>query len=187
MSGEPNSLLRGGQGLMAVGFLAGAFFIVQYPDNIDWTPYAGSFVVAVAGAILIHRGRAQSGTATEKIDSDMDMIEASLTELVAQVEAMNREFDESDPFAYSQQIDDVCMEPINRFVEAREALIHRFDLSVYATVMDQFALGERALNRAWCASADGYVDELQRCLQKAETQLKGALATIRAQSLVLVS
>jgi hypothetical protein len=66
------------------------------------------------------------------------------------------------------------MDDINDFVEAREAIIARYGLAKYAEMMDNFALGERALNRAWCASADGYIDELHICLERAEVRLRAA-------------
>jgi hypothetical protein len=34
--------------------------------------------------------------------------------------------------------------------------------------MTEFAAGERAVNRSWSAAADGYVDEVAVCLEKAE-------------------
>ena len=120
----------------------------------------------------------KSGAAADKVASDMSTIEASLTLLVERVRKMNADKAEADVFSFSKRIDDECMDVINDFVEAREALIHRHGLTRYAAVMDHFALGERALNRCWCASADGYVDEVAICLERAETQLTAALGAV---------
>jgi hypothetical protein len=55
-----------------------------------------------------------------------------------------------------------------RFVDARTAIGHVYGLQEYADVMSYFASAERALNRAWSASTDGYVNEVNSSLQKAK-------------------
>ncbi len=94
---------------------------------------------------------------------------------------MNAEREQVGVFGFCQRIDDDCMEPINDFVEAREAIIHQRGLATYAKLMDNFALGERALNRAWCAAADGYIDELYSCLERAQLSMTAALGVVAEQ------
>ena len=42
----------------------------------------------------------------------------------------------------------------------------QFGLAAFADVMTAFASGERSINRAWSASADGYFDEAESCLER---------------------
>jgi hypothetical protein len=44
--------------------------------------------------------------------------------------------------------------------------------------MSHFAAGERYLNRVWSASADGYIDEVNTYLDKAQEQFVEALAQV---------
>jgi hypothetical protein len=66
------------------------------------------------------------------------------------------------------------MTDINSFVEARESMIPRLGMQNYADIMSPFATGERLLNRAWSASADGYVDEVRDCIHGAREELRRA-------------
>jgi hypothetical protein len=45
--------------------------------------------------------------------------------------------------------------------------------------MSCFAAGERYLNRVWSASADGYVDEVNAYLDKAQAQFAESLDKVR--------
>lgn len=54
------------------------------------------------------------------------------------------------------------------FVDAaRSVLTARGGIRLYATVIERFATGERRLNRAWSAAADGYIEEARRCVEEA--------------------
>jgi hypothetical protein len=161
--------------LMSIGFLWGAFLIVKHPGMVEWGPYGMAFVITSLGAGLIRYAKRQTGGGEEKVTGDIDTIERSLGKLVASVRQMNEDKETADPFSFCTRIDEECMEDINDFVEARQALIVRHGLAHYAAVMDSFALGERAINRTWCASADGYIDEVKRCLQLALAHWETAL------------
>jgi len=67
------------------------------------------------------------------------------------------------------------------FVNSRESMIPVYGLQEYADVMNDFAGGERYVNRAWSASADGYVDETWHCVEVARGRL--ARARDRLESL----
>ena len=54
------------------------------------------------------------------------------------------------------------------------ALIQRFGLTVFADVMTQFSSAERFVNRAWSASADGYMNEASSCIRQAKVYLEQA-------------
>jgi len=172
-----------GFALMSLGFLGGAFFMVQFPTSVPWTSFAIPTFVCAVGSAMMRMAQKSAGSEEGKVTQDLSTIERSLGELVDRVKAMNTDKDapDVDVFSFSPRIDDECMELINEFVEAREAIIYRHGLPTYAAMMDAFALGERSLNRCWCASADGYIDEVKRCLERAETNLVKALGVVRSQ------
>jgi hypothetical protein len=55
-----------------------------------------------------------------------------------------------------------------------------YGLDAYGEVMGLFASAERYLNRTWSASADGYVDEVDSALQKAQEQFIATLARLQS-------
>ena len=61
-----------------------------------------------------------------------------------------------------------------------ECIAHSYGLAAYADVMSCFAAGERYLNRAWCASADGYIDEIHQYIDKAREQFASSLDKVLA-------
>ena len=80
----------------------------------------------------------------------------------------------AEPGDVTAYIDDNLVELFADFGDARNALIQQFGLSGFADVMTQFASGERFVNRAWSASADGYMDEASASLERAESHLQRA-------------
>jgi hypothetical protein len=177
------SMKKIGFALMSLGFLAGALFLVRHPGYVEWLPYGVSFAVTAVGATLLRLSQTRESGETEKVSADMATIQTSLGSLVDKVKQLNADDRSGDKlFDVCKRIDAECMDPINDFVEAREAMIAKHGLTTYAEMMDSFALGERALNRAWCASADGYIDEVNRCLDRAEKHLGKALAVVRGTS-----
>jgi hypothetical protein len=171
---EKRTMKRVGFALMAVGFLFAAFFVVSQIQHVSLAHYLPAFIATALGAALLRLSQRVTSGEQGRITKDLDTINQSLTELVDHVTQLNSARDTIDVFDFPARIDSDCMENINDFVEAREAMIHRYGLDTYAGLMDCFALGERALNRAWCAAADGYVDELYRCLDRAERYFKQA-------------
>lgn len=167
-----------GFALMAGGFLWGAYLIVSRLDYVDWYFYAPAFLLTALGSFMLRFSRGRAGAEADKVAADISIVDTSLKNLLDKVSAMNADVASADVYGFSKRIDDECMDPINDFVEAREALIHRYGLSEYAAVMDRFALGERSLNRAWCASADGYIDEVTDCLARAEAHFEAAHAVV---------
>ncbi len=86
--------------------------------------------------------------------------------------------DQFDVFEVHQIIDSKLMDDINNFVAARETLIHTFSMQDYANLMTEFSIAERNINRAWSASADGYVDEVWLSLERAQQRLRAAAARL---------
>jgi hypothetical protein len=77
-----------------------------------------------------------------------------------------------------RRIDEGPVHDLRAFADGRETIIDACGLEVYAAVMSEFATAERTINRAWSASADGYVDEVWLCLERAESLMADAAATL---------
>ena len=84
-----------------------------------------------------------------------------------------------DTYDVRHRIDELFTDDLTSFVEARQSIAQVHGLQAYADVMSYFAAGERYLNRVWSASADGYVDEVNDYLDKAQAQFVESLERIR--------
>ena len=73
-----------------------------------------------------------------------------------------------------ERIDNVLADDLRTFADGRDSMTTEYNLIVFADVMSSFAAGERAINRAWSAAADGYVDEATDCLQRGHAMLSAA-------------
>ncbi len=160
-----------------IGVLAASFVSIRQAAAIDWWIYAGTAVIGLVGVVILRlTARAQVG-AGEKLRTDVESMGSSLSFLR---ECLAGEIDERKRGVYDvhQWIDDELAGPIAKFVDARESLIPAFGMQVYADVMTRFAAGERMVNRAWSASADGYVDEVWICLERAHKSFADAQQTL---------
>ena len=79
-----------------------------------------------------------------------------------------------DVYEIKDRIDEQLAPELASFADAREAMIPSFGMQGYADVMTRFAGAERMINRAWSASADGYIDEVWKCLERASALLDEA-------------
>lgn len=163
-----------GQLLLWVGVIAAALVSVSRTDAITWEGYAAAIALGLVGVALIRRsGRIDAG-ARARIAEDLATLERALASAIASVDALVDEGEPIDVYAVKDRIDREIAEHLARFVDAREAMIPTLGLDAYAEVMGDFAGGERLLNRAWSASADGYIDEVQVCLGQAQGLLHAA-------------
>ncbi len=71
-----------------------------------------------------------------------------------------------------EQLEESISGPLSDFVDNRQYLADTFGISGYAAVMTPFAQGERYLNRAWSASADGYLDEAIHFLRQSVSPIQ---------------
>lgn len=100
--------------------------------------------------------------------------------LVRKVADLDTRKHEIHTYDMRHKLDELLVEDLDRFVNARESISHAYGLQAYADVMSHFAGGERYLNRVWSASADGYIDEVNAYLTKAHEQFEMALGKIVA-------
>ncbi len=173
---------RIGMILVTVGFLAAAWVGVQDAEAIAW----GRFVIAsglgVLGVVLARQGARAEAEHADTVATNIETIERSLANLADQVARLNREQETTWVYDVHGRIDELLLDDIRAFVEARETIAVRWGLQAYADVMSHFAAGERYVNRVWSASADGYVDEVAEYLQRAEEQFAATLAEYRRVS-----
>lgn len=165
---------RLGHVLMWLGFLAAAFVTTRQRDAVAWVPYAAAGLVGVAGVVILRRTAGAAASHVETVRSNIATLEASLSRLVRNVTAMNAQRDSIHVYDLHGRIDRELAGDLAAFADARESMIHGIGLQEYANVMDLFARGERAINRSWSASADGYVDEVWTYMALAEESLREA-------------
>lgn len=169
--------------LLWIGFLAGSFVSLSRLEQdgakwstIPWLWYGLAGGVGIVGIVLLRRANRHSASDHAKTEAEYSVIEQSLAKVTEIVDRLCQ--DCSHPGWVLRCIDDECVEPLADFADARQALVKRFGLNVYAEVMTEFASAERYINRSWSAAADGYVDEVAKSLERAQQHL------IRAQGLI---
>ena len=162
--------------MLAVGFLGGAYVTVAHEDRVEWSLFGLCAFALIVGVVLSGMLR-RAEAADEKTSEDIEWLDRSLSNLIARLGELAGE---SDVFEVRHRIDSDLMEDLDRFVERRESMIHRYGLQTYANVMSAFAASERLINRSWSASADGYVDEVQACLALAEGEMRSAQSRLKA-------
>jgi hypothetical protein len=95
-----------------------------------------------------------------------------LTRLIDNLEVLIKSVDELPPSQITARIDEQLADDFREFADGRNLITTEYGLNVFADVMTQFASGERSVNRAWSAAADGYVDESETCLKRGKDLLQ---------------
>ena len=90
--------------------------------------------------------------------------EESLAGVLAELNALRDELpgmtsDYDRLHAIVHRVGELQQTHLANFAEARDVLISRFGMGRFARIMDSFAGGERKVNRAWSAAADGVLGE----------------------------
>jgi len=165
--------------LMWFGFLATAFVAMQQSDQVNWINYILTGLVGLAGVILLRRTQGAAARETSVVRSNLATLERSLSIALGAVRQLITSREQVFVYDVHGRIDAEIAAEMANFADARESMIHGLGLSEYAEVMDHFARGERFLNRAWSASADGYVDEVWKSLATCEAELRVADDTLR--------
>jgi hypothetical protein len=168
-----------GYAMITVGFLAGALATVVDKDAVRWEYFAGALVVGAAGVIVARLGRRQQAREGGRLAANMQAIEDSLSRIVDNTKRLNAQKQSINTYDVRHRIDQLLTEDLTTFVEARQSIAQVYGLQAYADIMSSFAAGERYLNRVWSASADGYIDEVDTYLEKAQSQFVESLQRIR--------
>ncbi|MDH3284424.1 MAG: hypothetical protein OEQ13_06750 [Acidobacteriota bacterium] len=154
--------------LLWAGFFGATLTALQNGLEIEWAWYATWLGVGVIGVVVL---RMTSRTAAEhehKVSADLDTMRQSLTALEARIRDLVGRRDATDVYDVHGTIDAELVPDLAAFAEARESMIPLWGLERYADVMTRFAGAERMINRAWSASADGYVDEVWSSLERSQ-------------------
>jgi hypothetical protein len=165
--------------MVTIGFLAGALAATADKDVVYWDYFLASVVVGAGGVACVHLGKRRQRREVGKLTADGQVIEASLARMAENITRLNEQKQSINTYDMRHRIDELFVEDLVAFVEARESIAHVHGLQAYADVMSSFAAGERYLNRVWSASADGYIDEVNIYLDKAREQFVESLNKIR--------
>ncbi len=148
--------------------------------TINWFWYGLSAAVCIGGIVLIRSGKKALAGQSEKTEASLKQIKAHLGDLVNHTETLQHNLKDLSPREILDYIDDTLHEDFRGFADGRDSITAEHGLEVFAEVMTNFAAGERALNRAWSAAADGYVDEAANCVDRGLAMLKSAQKSLNA-------
>ena len=165
--------------LITIGFLAGALVSVLDEESVRWSWFSAAIVAGAIGILLVHTIQRRTSRAEETLTTNMEAIENSLRQIVDNLKRLNNEKQDINPYDIRHSIDELFLEDLAIFVDGRESIAHVYGLTAYGDVMSSFAAGERYLNRVWSASADGYIDEVNAYLDKAQEQFVESLDKIQ--------
>jgi hypothetical protein len=182
-AGRP-PLARGkmlGMFLIGVGVLAAALAAVQSEaDKVAWGLYAPALALSMAGVVIARRASRQAAQRPELVARDAQTLQDSLARIITNLGDLDRRSSTIPTSEFHGLIDALLREDLRLFAEARHTITHRHGLAAYARIMNEFAAGERYVNRVWSASVDGYVDEVRDYLTRARKQFEAARQALRA-------
>ena len=160
------------------GFELADLTTVAVPENgwhlIPWLWYSIAAAVCFAGVVLLHSSRRTATQKSDKSAANLDEITQALERAIVSVANLSKVSSGIAPSKIAQRIDDEIADDLRIFADGRDSMTTEYGLDVFADVMSPFAAGERAINRAWSASADGYIDEATDCLQRGHQMLVAA-------------
>ena len=175
-----------GQVLLWAGFLSGALASVFEVKNksdewatINWSWFIASIIIGAIGIAVYRASRRSTAAKEEKLQSDFDCLRPALEQITVGIASLRKNLDELAPTQITKTIDDELVDEFRKFADARESIIEKQGMAEYANITTQFAAGERAVNRAWSAGADGYVDEVASCLDRASVLIDNALKMLK--------
>jgi len=156
--------------LLITGFIGTAVVSVVHEEMVNWFHFVPLFLAGVAGVIVLRKAAYSHKKCEHKLSNDIKTIETNLKRIVRNINRFKEEKKEISVYDIHGRIDEMFLADLDNFAEARESIIHAFDMESYADLMSHFAAGERYLNRSWSASADGYIDEAHTYIDKAAEQ-----------------
>lgn len=165
--------------IITVGFLSGSLAAVVDEVNVKWSYFIAALLAGAVGIVLVHLGERQENRSEGKLALNIHSIEVSLGRIVENMARLNKEKLSINTYDVRHRIDELFVDDLTTFVRTRQSIAHTYGLTAYADVMSCFAAGERYLNRVWSASADGYIDEVNAYIDKAQEQFVDSLEKIR--------
>lgn len=175
-----------GHCLLWIGFLSGAFVAVRSTEvadapwsTISWPLYAVGIAIAVGGVFLLRTTQPGRDESDDTHTSNIAGLEALLGKILGHLRSWQTAEGRLPVFQVHGAIDRDIADDLAEFADLRQSMVRAFGLQQYARVMTEFALAERSINRMWSASADGYVDEVDRSNARAVNHLEAALERLR--------
>jgi hypothetical protein len=165
---------KSGYLIITIAFLVGAYLTSLDPERILWLYFILVIILGFVGVAMVKAGSKKVTHTEERFTKNLSDIELSINNIVQKVSQLNSQKAEINTYDMRHKIDELLIDDLNTFADARETIGHAYSLQVYADVMSNFAGGERYLNRTWSASADGYIDEVSESLERALDQFKEA-------------
>ena len=157
---------------------------VEVPENgwhlIPWTSYSIAAAICLAGVILLHLGKRSATQKSEKSAANLQEISDALDRAIAKTQQLFKASSQMAPSKIVASIDGELADELRTFADGRESMMTEYDLKLFADVMSPFAAGERAINRAWSAAADGYIDEATDCLERGFQMLQAAREELKS-------
>lgn len=165
--------------MVTIGFVAAALAAVLARDQVNWLLYVPALAFGAAGVAAIRIEDARHSKTEHHVVAGIENVESSIERISANVNKLNGDKHSINTYDMRHRIDELFVDDIDAFVDARESIVHRYGLAAYGEVMSSFAAGERYLNRVWSASADGYIDEVNAYLDKAQEQFAESHQKVR--------
>jgi hypothetical protein len=159
--------------MVTAGTLTAAIAVARTDTTVErWVAtYQVDTLWAIVGLALIGIGiavqRSGAAAAGQEARGGLAALDAALERIVDEVESLGQALASLDTDALHARVDSIVAGPVTEFAEGRQALAEVFGLAGYAGVMGPFSHGERYLNRAWSASADGYREEAEAYARRA--------------------
>lgn len=160
-------------------FLGASLVAVLKATEVNWAYFVPVLIGGFVGITLIRAGTKQQEQSSHRIEANIQTIHQSLDNVVQKVGKLNAEKMSINTYDMRHKIDEMVLDDIDNFVEARETIGHKYGLQHYADVMSHFAAGERYLNRVWSCSADGYIDEVYEYIDRSLVQFTEALEQLK--------
>lgn len=148
--------------LLAIAALIGVS--VSKTAFLTWHSFFPGLFIAVAGAGLL--GMPQKMEHKEEEGAGKKVDPAKCMETVIGI-IKEIDFESMDRKTIQDKIEDIQLNNLVPFAEARHAFQHDYGIVNFADFFSDFATGERNINRAWSAIVDGYLEETRQSVIKA--------------------
>lgn len=158
--------------LVTVGFLLGAYAAVEQKEVVNIPGYMVGLVGSILGVAMIRVSQHRESREEGRMSANIEAVKSCIERIAENAAKLDSEKNDIDVYDLRHRIDEIFLDDIQTFVDARESIAHRFGLNAYAEVMSHFASGERHINRVWSTSTDGYIDEAHTYLTKAAEQFR---------------
>lgn len=158
--------------LITIGFIIGTLATTYRMTEVRWLPFIISIIVGIVGIVIVKKNIKKEAQSKEVLTKNIESINTSIASIVTKLTTLNEQKKDINTYDIHQKIDNLFLDDLNTFCETRKSISHTYGVQSYADVMSHFAAGDRYLNRVWCASADGYIDEVNMYLEKALEQFQ---------------